>query len=75
MKHSENRKTPPKMLKIMSGLGCEEIRRGIFRHPDIGFDLDFSAISEEKILLRLMHIFSERGYEGFRDQFREMLGF
>lgn len=72
MKPSE-RKSSLKILRIMFDLGCEEISDGIFRHPDINFDLDFTATADDKIMLRLMQIFSEKGYYGCKQELRDFL--
>lgn len=63
-----------KIGTIMSDLGCEQIRPLIFKHPDIGFDLDLTGTGEDKILIRLLQIFSNRGFESYRQQFRGLLG-
>lgn len=58
------RKSSLKILQIMFDLGCEEISDGIFRHPDINFDLDFTATAEDKIMLRLMQFFQKKDTTG-----------
>ena len=72
MKPSE-RKASLKMLQIMFDLGCAEIPDGIFRHPDINFDLDLTATSEDKIMLRLMYIFLEKGYYVCKQELSDFL--
>ena len=60
--------------KQLEGLGCKEIRKGIYRHPDIKFDFDFSATSECKVLLRFAQIFAEKGYDSCRGNLKSVLG-
>ena len=60
MKNSKT-KISPKLKKLLVSLGCEEVRLGIFKHPDIKYDLDFSSIADDKIVLRFSQIFSYVG--------------
>ena len=63
-----------KIEKILFELGCKQERPGIFVHEDFAFEFDFSATSEEKILLRLWQIFSEKAYQRCQENIRDALG-
>jgi len=60
MKKESNEPFSDKIKKQLVSLGCSEIRKGIFRHPDFIFDFDFSATGDNFVLLRLSQIFEEK---------------
>ena len=60
--------------EIMIELGCEEVKPGIYRHPDVNFDFDLSATDEKKVLKELLQIGYLKGRESMRQEFRELLG-
>src|SRR4030042_5238493 len=65
---------PQGFTSMMTALGCKEIRRKVFRHPLIDLDLDFEGTANDRILLRLAHIFSRKGREDFQQEFKQFIG-
>lgn len=63
-----------KITEIMTAMGCEEIRAGIFVHPDVNIEMDFSATHPGKVLYRLADIFSNIGYRNCQADMRKNLG-
>jgi hypothetical protein len=59
---------------IMESLGCEEIQRGIWRHPDFKYDFDLSATGDEHVLRQLSMIFISKGFESCQSEMRSVLG-